>query len=276
MLDKTQISDVKSVMADIGLNARAATQQLATASTDLKNRALLAAAESIWNNRETILEANGKDMKAGSANGLSGSFMDRLMLDEARIEAMMDGLRQISELKDPVGDEIDRWQRPNGLDISRVRTPLGVIGVIFESRPNVTADAGALCLKSGNAVILRGGTDSYHSSNAIHACLVDGLKAAGLPDHAIQIVPTTDRAAVGEMLTGLDGNIDVIVPFIEQLLGFKFFPPDVYYISAVPSKLVWSDVWYIAGLSFVLTLLATLYPARKASKVNPAEALRYE
>jgi glutamate-5-semialdehyde dehydrogenase len=212
MLDKTQISDVKSVMADIGLNARAAAQQLATASTDSKNRALLAAAESIWNNRETILEANAKDMKAGSANGLSGSFMDRLMLDEARIEAMMDGLRQISELKDPVGDEIDRWQRPNGLDISRVRTPLGVIGVIFESRPNVTADAGALCLKSGNAVILRGGTDSYHSSNAIHACLVDGLKAAGLPDHAIQIVPTTDRAAVGEMLTGLDGNIDVIVP----------------------------------------------------------------
>jgi glutamate-5-semialdehyde dehydrogenase len=137
----------------------------------------------LWQQREAILSANEKDMKLAKANGISVAFLDRLKLDETRIQSMMDGLKAIADLKDPVGDVIAQWERPNGLDISRVRTPLGVIGVIFESRPNVTADAGALCLKSGNAVILRGGSDSYHSSRAIHGCLVEGLKQAGLPEH---------------------------------------------------------------------------------------------
>ena len=143
---------------------------------------------------------------------MTASFMDRLTLDPARIRAMADGIREIAELADPVGDVIAAWDRPNGLQIERVRTPLGVIGVIYESRPNVTADAGALCLKAGNPVILRGGSDSLNSSAAIHACLVEGLKAAGLPEDAIQLVPTADRAAVGEMLKGLGGALDVIVP----------------------------------------------------------------
>ncbi len=212
MLDTVKTEDVKSVMATIGGHAKSASQILATASPEAKNNALKIAAENLWQTREYILAENKKDIIAAKTNGISAAFLDRLTLDEDRIKSMMDGLLAIAELKDPVGDVITQWDRPNGLNISRVRTPLGVIGVIFEARPNVTADAGALCLKSGNAVILRGGSDSYHSSRAIHACLVSGLKDAGLPADSIQIVPTTDREAVGEMLTGLDGCIDVIVP----------------------------------------------------------------
>ena len=203
---------VADIMNGIGRSAQMAARKLATATAERKHAALVGMAESLWSNRETILNANAIDMDAARKNGISGSFLDRLELNEERIRAMCDGIRAIAEMPDPVGSIIAEWDRPNGLHIERVRTPLGVIGVIFESRPNVTADAGALCLKAGNAVILRGGSDSFHSSNAIHACLVEGLKAANLPAEAIQIVPTTDRAAVGEMLKGLGGTVDVIVP----------------------------------------------------------------
>ncbi|TIU98825.1 MAG: glutamate-5-semialdehyde dehydrogenase [Mesorhizobium sp.] len=204
--------DTVTLMADIGLRARAAARPLAVASTKAKNDALAAMADAILRNEQAILEANAIDMSNGEEAGLSGSFMDRLKLNPSRIKAMADGIREIAALKDPVGEVIAEWDRPNGLHIERVRTPLGVIGVIYESRPNVTADAGALCLKAGNPVILRGGSDSINSSSAIHACMVEGLKAAGLPQDAIQLVPTTDRAAVGEMLKGLAGNLDVIIP----------------------------------------------------------------
>ncbi|PBB92342.1 glutamate-5-semialdehyde dehydrogenase [Mesorhizobium sp. WSM3864] len=204
--------DTVTLMADIGLRARAAARPLAVASTKAKNDALAAMADAILRNEQAILEANAIDMSNGDEAGLSGSFMDRLKLNPSRIKAMADGIREIAALKDPVGEVIAEWDRPNGLHIERVRTPLGVIGVIYESRPNVTADAGALCLKAGNPVILRGGSDSINSSSAIHACMVEGLKAAGLPQDAIQLVPTTDRAAVGEMLKGLGGNLDVIIP----------------------------------------------------------------
>ncbi|RUV60891.1 glutamate-5-semialdehyde dehydrogenase, partial [Mesorhizobium sp. M1A.F.Ca.IN.022.02.1.1] len=201
-----------ALMADIGFRARAAARPLAVASTKAKNDALAAMADAILRNEQAILEANAIDMSNGEEAGLSGSFMDRLKLNPSRIKAMADGIRDIAALKDPVGEVIAEWDRPNGLHIERVRTPLGVIGVIYESRPNVTADAGALCLKAGNPVILRGGSDSINSSSAIHACMVEGLKAAGLPQDAIQLVLTTDRAAVGEMLKGLAGNLDVIIP----------------------------------------------------------------
>ncbi|PBB34321.1 glutamate-5-semialdehyde dehydrogenase [Mesorhizobium sp. M1A.F.Ca.IN.020.03.2.1] len=204
--------DTVALMADIGFRARAAARPLAVASTKAKNDALAAMADAILRNEQAILEANAIDMSNGEEAGLSGSFMDRLKLNPSRIKAMADGIRDIAALKDPVGEVIAEWDRPNGLHIERVRTPLGVIGVIYESRPNVTADAGALCLKAGNPVILRGGSDSINSSSAIHACMVEGLKAAGLPQDAIQLVPTTDRAAVGEMLKGLAGNLDVIIP----------------------------------------------------------------
>ncbi|TIV66386.1 MAG: glutamate-5-semialdehyde dehydrogenase [Mesorhizobium sp.] len=204
--------DTVALMADIGRRARAAARPLAVASTKAKNDALLAMADAILRNEQAILEANAIDMSNGEEAGLSASFMDRLKLNPSRIKAMAEGIREIAALKDPVGDVIAEWDRPNGLHIERVRTPLGVIGVIYESRPNVTADAGALCLKAGNPVILRGGSDSLNSSSAIHACMVEGLKAAGLPEDAIQLVPTTDRAAVGEMLKGLSGNLDVIIP----------------------------------------------------------------
>ncbi|MDX8453435.1 glutamate-5-semialdehyde dehydrogenase [Mesorhizobium sp. VK9D] len=204
--------DMVALMADIGRRARAAARPLAVASTKAKNDALAAMADAILRNEQAILDANAIDMSNGEETGLSGSFMDRLKLDASRIKAMADGIREIAALKDPVGDVIAAWDRPNGLNIERVRTPLGIIGVIYESRPNVTADAGALCLKAGNPVILRGGSDSINSSSAIHACMVEGLKAAGLPPDAIQLVPTTDRAAVGEMLKGLGGNLDVIIP----------------------------------------------------------------
>jgi glutamate-5-semialdehyde dehydrogenase len=200
------------LMADIGRRARAAAHVLAFASTDAKNLALNAAADAVEAERKTILAANAEDCEAARARKISSAFLDRLLLDDERLAGIAAGLRAIAALPDPVGTVIANWQRPNGLDISRVRTPLGVIGVIFESRPNVTADAGALTLKSGNAAILRGGSDSTLTSRAIHACLLQGLEAAGLPLDAIQLVPTTDRAAVGEMLKGLDRNIDVIVP----------------------------------------------------------------
>jgi glutamate-5-semialdehyde dehydrogenase len=201
-----------ALMADIGRRARAAARPLAIATTAAKNAALVAMAEAIVAREQDILDANAIDISNGEESGLSASFMDRLKLNPARIRAMAEGIREIAALRDPVGDVIAAWDRPNGLHIERVRTPLGVVGVIYESRPNVTADAGALCLKAGNPVILRGGSDSLNSSAAIHACLVDGLKAAGLPEDAIQLVPTTDRAAVGEMLKGLGGTLDVIIP----------------------------------------------------------------
>ena len=204
--------DTVSLMADLGRRARAAARPLAVASTAAKNAALAAMAEAIMRNEAKILEANAIDLKNGEEAALSASFMDRLKLTPERIGPIAQGIREIAVLADPVGTVIAAWDRPNGLHIERVRTPLGVVGVIYESRPNVTADAGALCLKAGNAVILRGGSDSINSSAAIHACLVEGLTAAGLPENAIQLVPTTDRAAVGEMLKGLSGNLDVIIP----------------------------------------------------------------
>ncbi|CAN7344715.1 glutamate-5-semialdehyde dehydrogenase [Rhizobium sp. LjRoot30] len=213
MLEKvTQTLDIEALMNDIGAKAKAARRPLAIASTDAKNRALNAMADEIVAATGTILAANAEDLKDVEGTDMLPSFIDRLTLTEKRIHDMADGIRAIATLDDPVGGVIAEWDRPNGLHIERVRTPLGVIGVIYESRPNVTADAGALCLKAGNAVILRGGSDSRRSSQAIHACLVRGLKAAGLPEHAIQLVPTTDRAAVGAMLSGLNGAIDVIVP----------------------------------------------------------------
>lgn len=205
-------SDIAALMADIGRRARAAARPLAIANAERKHAALVGMAQAIVRREQEILDANVIDMANGEDAGLAASFLDRLNLTPARIRAMADGIRAIADLRDPVGEVIAQWQRPNGLDIERVRTPLGVIGVIYESRPNVTADAGALCLKAGNAVILRGGSDSANSSAAIYACLVEGLKAAGLPAEAIQLVPVTDRAAVGEMLKGLSGNLDVIIP----------------------------------------------------------------
>lgn len=203
--------DVSAVMAELGRNARAASAELAFASSEDKTQALNAAADAVWARRDEIISANVKDMEFGRGKGLSAAMLDRLMLDEPRIQSICDGLRAVAAQADPVGQTMEEWDRPSGLHIKRVRTPLGVIGVIYESRPNVTADAGALCLKAGNAVILRGGSESFHSSGVIHACLVDGLKAAGLPEAAIQRVPTRDRAAVSEMLTMTD-TIDVIVP----------------------------------------------------------------
>ncbi|MEQ8448175.1 MAG: glutamate-5-semialdehyde dehydrogenase [Nitratireductor sp.] len=204
--------DVVTLMNEMGRAARAAARPLATASETVKNAALHAMADALEANERQIMTANAIDVANGTENGLSAALMDRLVLTTERIRAVAGGVRAIAALPDPVGDVIAAWERPNGLKIERVRTPLGVIGVIFESRPNVTADAGALCLKAGNAVILRGGSDSANSSAAIHACLTEGLKTAGLPETAIQIVPTTDRAAVGAMLKGLSGAIDVIVP----------------------------------------------------------------
>ncbi len=214
MLDRVDDngSEIRTLMAGIGLRARAASAPLSIATTQAKNAALNAMASQVETAREAILLANAKDMEAGRARSFTAAVLDRLKLDEGRIAAIADSIRAIAGLPDPVGEVMTEWDRPNGLHIERVRTPLGVVGVIYESRPNVTADAGALCLKSGNAVILRGGSDSVHSSRAIHAALVEGLREAGLPDDAIQLVPTTDRAAVGELLTGLSGAVDVIVP----------------------------------------------------------------
>jgi glutamate-5-semialdehyde dehydrogenase len=199
-------------MRNLGRDARAAARVLALAPAAQKNRALAAMAKAIRGSRSAILAANEQDVAEAKSAGASAAFVDRLTLRPAGIEAMATGLEAIRKLKDPVGAVMAAWRRPNGMRIERVRVPLGVVGVIYESRPNVTADAGALCLKAGNAVILRGGSDSFRSSRAIHAALVEGLVEAGLPAAAITLVPTRDREAVGMMLAGLDGAIDVIVP----------------------------------------------------------------
>jgi glutamate-5-semialdehyde dehydrogenase len=203
---------VADIMTAIGRGARDAAPVLELASTDQKNRALLAAAAALRARGRGILAANEQDLEGAAANGAGGAMLDRLKLDEKRVESMARALEAIAELPDPIGTVLAEWIRPNGLRIQRRRVPLGVIGIIYESRPNVTADAGALCLKAGNAVILRAGSESARSSAAIHECLVEGLRAAGLPSAAIQRVPTTDRAAVGFMLADMAEYIDVIVP----------------------------------------------------------------
>jgi glutamate-5-semialdehyde dehydrogenase len=205
-------TDTAIVMAGLGVKARAAARALAVAPTDAKNAALIAAAAALRTSAAAIIEANAKDLAATRAADRPSSFIDRLMLDKKRIEGIAQSLEEIAALDDPVGRVLAHWTRPNGLDITRLAVPLGVIGIIYESRPNVTADAGALALKAGNASILRGGSESLHSSAAILDCLTAGLREAGLPEAAIQLVPVTDREAVGHMLSGLDGNIDVIVP----------------------------------------------------------------
>ena len=220
--------DLATEMRELGQRARAAAQILATAPRAPKDQALRAGAKRLRARESDILEANAKDVTAAQERGLRASLLDRLALDAPRIEAMAAGIEAIADLEDPVGTELDRWRRPNGLDIARVRVPLGVIGVIYESRPNVTADAGALCLKAGNAAILRGGSESFFSSRAILSCLQEGLRAAGLPEAAMQAVPTTDRTAVGIMLTMTD-FIDVIVPrggpsLIERVQGESRIP----------------------------------------------------
>jgi glutamate-5-semialdehyde dehydrogenase len=211
MTAHTMISDTATLMDQMGAAAKAAARVLSVAPVAQKDAALKAAAAAIRSHERKILAANAEDMAAGKAKGLTTALLDRLMLDGKRIAAIAEGLEEIAALPDPVGSTIAQWTRPNGLRFERVRTPLGVIGVIYESRPNVTADAGGLCLKAGNACILRGGSESFHSSMAIHACLVEGLKAAGLPADSIQLVPTTDRAMVGAMLAAANW-LDVIVP----------------------------------------------------------------
>ncbi len=205
------LDDISALMADIGTRARAASAELAVAPAEAKSRALDVAADRMDANSAEILAANARDMDAARDKGLSPAMTDRLLLTPERIAGIAASLRAVAAQRDPVGDVIADWRQPNGLHIRRVRTPLGVVGVIFESRPNVTADAGALCVKSGNAAILRGGSESFHSSAALHACLVEGLTAAGLPADAVQLVPTRDRAAVSAML-GMTDTIDVIVP----------------------------------------------------------------
>lgn len=205
------LGDPVLLVRNMATNARQAVQALGLAGTETKNAAIRGAAAALRANAEAILAANAHDMEAGRAKGLTAAMLDRLELNPARIEGIAQGLEAVADLPDPVGRVTERWTRPNGLVMERVSVPLGVIGVIYESRPNVTADAGALTLKAGNAVILRGGSESIHSSKAIHACLVEGLRAAGLPEAAIQLIPTTDRAAVGAMLTAVN-LIDIIVP----------------------------------------------------------------
>jgi glutamate-5-semialdehyde dehydrogenase len=205
-------ADLTELMNALASRARAAARVLALASPAQKNKALEAIERAIRSHAAAILAANAEDVTEARAGGATSAFVDRLTLTQGRIEAMADGVATVRAIDDPIGVVTERWQRPNGMTIERVRVPLGVVGVIFESRPNVAADAGVLCLKSGNAVILRGGSDSFRSCRAIHDCLVQGLREAGLPEAAIALVPTRDRAAVGLMLTGLGGAIDVIVP----------------------------------------------------------------
>ena len=205
-------ADLRELMEQLGRNAVAAASTLALAGTAAKNAALLAAAGAIRTGVAGILAANARDMSAARAANLGGALLDRLALDESRVESMARGIEAVMALADPIGIATAEWEQPNGLRIQRVRVPLGVIGIIYESRPNVTADAGALCLKSGNAVILRGGSESRYSNIAIHDCLAAGLVSAGLPRECIQLVPTTDRAAVGYMLAAMAAYLDVIVP----------------------------------------------------------------
>ncbi len=206
------LADVGEAMRALAAAAREAARALALASTEAKNAALRAGARELRDHTAAILEANARDLDAAREAKRPAAFLDRLLLDPKRVEGMAEGLEEIAALPDPVGSVLAKWTRPNGLVIERVRVPLGVIGIVYESRPNVTADAGALCLKAGNAAILRGGSDSHHSSRAIQVCLARGLREAGLPEAAVQLVPTTDREAVGLMLKGLGGGIDVIVP----------------------------------------------------------------
>jgi glutamate-5-semialdehyde dehydrogenase len=204
--------DLPALMNDLGSHARAAARVLSLAPSEQKNRALAAMERAIRANAIDILAANAEDVGEARGSGATAAFIDRLALTQARVDAMADGIATVRDIQDPVGIITESWQRPNGMTIERVRVPLGVVGVIFESRPNVTADAGVLCLKSGNAVILRGGSDSFRSCRAIQDCLVQGLREAGLPEASITLVPTRDRAAVGLLLTGLNGAVDVIVP----------------------------------------------------------------
>jgi glutamate-5-semialdehyde dehydrogenase len=204
--------DLAALMHDVGRRAKAAARVLAQASPEQKDRALTAIATAIRADAGAIIAANAEDMAEAGANGTAASFLDRLELNPKRVEGIAEAIEEIREIADPVGKVTEKWTRPNGMTIERVRVPLGVVGVIFESRPNVAADAGALCLKAGNAVILRGGSDSFRSCRAIHASIIKGLREAKLPEDAIMLVPTRDRAAVGMMLAGLDGTIDVIVP----------------------------------------------------------------
>ncbi len=206
------MSTIEQIVNQIGIQAKVASKELARISGAKKNEALLAMAKHILANEKIIITSNEKDIKNAKQKGLSESFIDRLKLDSESINSIANTLKDIASFEDPVGKVLANWTRPNGLQISRVSTPLGVIGIIYESRPNVTADAGALCLKSGNASILRGGSDSLHSSLAIHACLVKGLKEAGISEHAIQIINDTDREVVKLMLQGINKSIDVIVP----------------------------------------------------------------
>jgi glutamate-5-semialdehyde dehydrogenase len=212
MPDESRSSDIAATMRDIGAAARLAARSLALAPTEAKNRALREIALALGARARAIVAANEEDVEEARSKGNAGAFLDRLMLDDARVAAMADAVAAVAGLPDPVGRVLAQWTRPNGLAFERVATPLGVIGVIFESRPNVCADAGALCLKAGNAAILRGGSESFRTCAEIAEALREGLRAAALPEAAIQLVPTRDRAAVGAMLTGLDGSIDVIVP----------------------------------------------------------------
>jgi glutamate-5-semialdehyde dehydrogenase len=212
LIRRDEAEEIPALMAELGHAARKAAHKLSLAPAEAKNRALRMAAAEIRARTAEILAANAQDVTEAERRGTATAFLDRLALDEKRIAGMAAGLDEIAALPDPVGRLLARFERPNGLTIERVATPLGVIGVIFESRPAVTADAGALCLKAGNAAILRGGSESFYSISLIHSCLVEGLRQAGLPEAAIQLVPVRDRAAVGEMLTGLGGTLDVIVP----------------------------------------------------------------
>lgn len=204
--------DIPSIMNAMGAAAVVARQSLTRSSGGTRNAALVAAAKTLRERTAEILEANALDMAAGREKGLGGAMLDRLMLDEERVESMAAGLEAIAGMHDPIGRVLDEWERPNGLRIQRVAVPLGVIGIIYESRPNVTADAAALCIKSGNAVLLRGGSESFHSSRAIYDCLVAGIESAGLDPNSVQMVPTTDRAAVGYLLSSMGDVLDVVVP----------------------------------------------------------------
>jgi len=211
MTKAENISDVQSIMQQLGKNARAASRVMAAADTAAKNRALLAAMEAIDKTRDALASANARDLEAGQQKGLESAMLDRLELTPARIDTMIEGLRQVAVLADPIGEITDMRYMPSGIQVGRMRVPLGVIGIIYESRPNVTVEAASLCLKSGNATILRGGSEAFHSNQAIAQCIRQGLEEAGLPSEAVQVVGTTDRAAVGEMIT-MPEYVDVIVP----------------------------------------------------------------
>jgi glutamate-5-semialdehyde dehydrogenase len=212
VVEKESAASIESIMTSIGVRARAAASELALVESDTRNLGLQAAANAIRENLAAIVDANQADMSAANERGLSAAMLDRLMLDEARIESMAGSIEAIVALEDPVGKILAEWQRPNGLCIQRISVPLGVIGIIYESRPNVTADAAGLCLKSGNAVILRGGSEGFNSSRVIHSCMQSGLRSAGISESAVQMIPTTDRAAVGYLLSSMTEYLDVVVP----------------------------------------------------------------